>query len=289
MGALLRSWQAEATAVSNRSPAALATAAVRALISEASLSPKPGLVDQRGGGAHQDMDWWLLCRSARALQPGLLAMAQAAQELDDLASLRRAIGRHGRDAEAAMLAVTGGINTHRGAIWALGLLLTAAAHWPEAGVAELTQRAAQLARLPDSGLEQQPAHPGARACQQYGVGGARAQAMAGFPQVMQAGLPTLRHTRQAGAGEACAQLDALLAIMAQLDDTCLLARGGVAGLQLAQQGAAAVLQAGGSASATGRVLLQQLDRQLLARRLSPGGAADLLAATLLLDSLPTAS
>ena len=80
-------------------------------------------------------------------------------------------------------------------------------------------------------------------------------------------------------------LDALLAIMTQLADTCVLYRAGMAGLTRMQSGARAVLAAGGCASLDGRRRLRELERDMLHLRASPGGAADLLAATLFLDRL----
>jgi triphosphoribosyl-dephospho-CoA synthase len=96
----------------------LADMAVSALIHEATLTPKPGLVDLRGGGTHRDMDWAMLCHSARTLHPAFAAMADAGGTIAEPARLRERIGQIGRDGEAAMLAATGGVNTHRGAIWA---------------------------------------------------------------------------------------------------------------------------------------------------------------------------
>jgi triphosphoribosyl-dephospho-CoA synthase len=113
--------------------------------------------------------------------------------------------------------------------------------------------------------------------------GARGEAQAGFPHAINIGLPTLYRSRQQGAAERTARLDALLAIMMSLDDTCLLHRGGLAALKTAQNGAAAILTTGGTATVQGWKLLQQLDRDLIALNASPGGSADLLAATLFLD------
>lgn len=98
-------------------------------------------------------------------------------------------------------------------------------------------------------------------------------------------LPQLKHSRAAGHGEQNARLDALLAIMTGLADTCVLYRAGEQGLHTMQSGAQAVLYAGGSASLAGRRRLHELDQQLIALNASPGGAADLLAATLLLDRI----
>jgi triphosphoribosyl-dephospho-CoA synthase len=120
--------------------------------------------------------------------------------------------------------------------------------------------------------------------------GAREQAQHGFPAVLDHGLPQLIASRRGGAGEQNARLDALLAIMSELTDTCVLHRAGLDGLTRMQQGARAVLAAGGCASLAGRRQLRALEGEMLALRASPGGAADLLAATLFLDRLaPDAS
>lgn len=129
----------------------LADLAVDALIDEADLSPKPALVDRRGNGAHSDLHLGLMHASALALWPAFKEMAEAAIEIGEVGMpLREAIGRIGREGEQAMLATTHGVNTHRGAIWALGLLVSAAALAPQAsGAGAVTLRAARLALLED--------------------------------------------------------------------------------------------------------------------------------------------
>src|SRR5271155_5346029 len=120
----------------------LSTAAVSALLEEAELTPKPALVDRRGNGAHHDLDLARLRCSAMALQDGFAAMALAASRETPL-RLRETIGRIGRDMERRMLAATDGSNAHRGAIWALGLLVTAAAqHRSERNAARIAAAAA---------------------------------------------------------------------------------------------------------------------------------------------------
>ena len=261
----------------------LADLAVDALIDEADLSPKPALVDRRGNGAHSDLHLGLMHASALALWPMFKEMAEAAMECAEIGlPLREALGRIGREGEQAMLTTTGGVNTHRGAIWALGLLTAAAALEPQAkGV---TLRAAKLALLNDRYAPQPMSH-GAVVAQRYGARGAREEAQLGFLSVVQRGLPQLQKSRQQNAGEQNARLDALLAIMTDLADTCVLYRAGPEGISAMQHGAQAVLDAGGSATLAGRRQLNQLDQQLLALNASPGGAADLLAACLFIDRL----
>ena len=267
----------------------LADLAVRALIAEALLTPKPALVDQRGPGAHRDLDLARLLRSAYALRGSFRTMALRAQARAPGLSLREELGAAGRGAEQSMLEATGGSNAHRGAIWVLGLLIAAlagtAAGTPLARIGAI---AARLARLPDRHAPRSPSN-GSRVCRRYGVRGARGEAERGFPHVLRVGLPMLRERRRQGGDEGSARLDALMAIMMSLNDTCLLHRGGLLALKTAQAGATVVVAAGGTATARGWRLLQQLDRDLIALNASPGGSADLLAATLFLDFMAHSS
>ncbi|RMT79594.1 triphosphoribosyl-dephospho-CoA synthase [Pseudomonas viridiflava] len=268
----------------------LADLAVDALMDEANLSPKPALVDRRGNGAHTDLHLGLMHASALSLWPTFKLMAEAAAQFEALEQpLREELGRLGREGEAAMLRTTGGVNTHRGAIWALGLLVTAAAlDVTDCTPAAVCQRAGRLALIEDRQVAINRNSHGSVVARRYGVMGAREQAQQGFPAVMHAALPQLRRSRTAGSGEQNARLDALLAIMTTLADTCVLHRAGPEGLQAMQQGAQRVLDAGGSASLAGRRELHELDQQLLALNASPGGAADLLAACLFIDGLEPA-
>jgi len=261
-----------------------AEAAVQALIAEAELTPKPALVDRRGNGAHADLSLELLTRSALALRPMFEALVVAARDAAVDARLRGRLGELGREGERAMLEATGGVNTHRGAIWSLGLLVAAHASSGARDPRSIARVAAKIASLPDVASVAGNSH-GLRACAQFGVGGARAQARAGFPHVLDVALPALHAGRVREAGEGVARVDALLAIMRSLDDTCILHRGGADALRAAQNGAGAVLDAGGTVTAAGLHAFAQLETSLLAHRASPGGAADLLAAALLLDSL----
>jgi triphosphoribosyl-dephospho-CoA synthase len=281
------------------SDADLARHAVAALIEEAELTPKPALVDARGSGAHRDLDLPLMRRSARALEPTFAALAQAARYRIPSAMLRAELAHIGRAGERAMLLATEGSNAHRGAIWIVGLLAAGAAmaHTmahsetalptraePLAYAAHVGSLGAQIARFPDRFAPPADSH-GEQVRRRYQVGGARREAQDGFPHVVGVALPALQRARARGIGENAARVDTLLAIMASLDDTCLLHRAGRTGLQAAQRGAQRVLAAGGSASAAGAAALNVLERALIALNASPGGAADLLAATLFLDKL----
>lgn len=272
----------------------LADLAVTALVAEATLTPKPGLVDLRGGGAHRDMDVETMLVSARALRPAFVRLAAAGREADvttaaGLAALRTRLAAVGRDGERDMLRATGGVNTHRGAVWALGLAVGAAASLRAGGrlttAAAVLHRVAAVAAHDDARPDPASAHlPGARVRTLYEVPGAVGAARAGFPHA-RAALTALRRVRAAGAPETAARLDALLTSVATLDDTCVLRRGGRDGLADAQAGARRVLAAGGTGTPAGAAALEALDARLVAARLSPGGSADMLALALLLDAV----
>lgn len=265
----------------------LARTATLCLIDEARLSPKPGLVDSRGNGAHHDLTLALMERSAHSLTPTFQALAQQSWLRPADVALRQTIGRLGREGEQQMMAATGGVNTHRGAIWALGLLVSAVAmSGGRAPAQDIAAIAAKLAQLPDDAAPKLFSK-GLRATHRYRVPGAREEAQQGFPHIIKLALPQLQRSRLRGSSEAQAQLDALMAIMTSLSDTCVLSRAGLEGLDTMRQGASAVLQAGGVASPDGQQRLAELDQRMLALNASPGGAADLLAATLFLDRMTT--
>jgi triphosphoribosyl-dephospho-CoA synthase len=258
----------------------------QALIAEAELTPKPGLVDRRGAGAHIDLSLAIMRRSALAIEPYLCQMAFVSLRRHPSQPLRERLAVIGRDAECAMLKATSGSNSHKGAIWILGLLVSAAAMQDDdkARASAITATAKKIASFEDRATPRLVSH-GDVVAKRYCVTGARGEALHGFPHVVDVGLPMLHSRRASGATENVARLDTLLSIMSRLDDTCLLYRGGEEALVTAKAGAAAVESAGGSGTAIGSQKLFRLDRRLLELGASPGGSGDLLAATLFLDAV----
>jgi triphosphoribosyl-dephospho-CoA synthase len=257
----------------------------QALVAEAELTPKPGLVDRRGSGAHTDLSLDVMRRSALAIEPFIVRMALQSAHERPSARLRAKLAGIGRAAESAMLRVTKGSNTHKGAIWTLGLLAASAAaiHYNR-DASDIARTAAVIASFDDAHTSTFVSH-GQIVAEIFGVTGARGEAMQGFPHIVTVGLPTLRARRHDRVPEPIARLDALLCIMAELDDTCLLYRGGETALSETKNGAAAVIRAGGAGTACGRERLRALHRRLLELGVSPGGSADLFAGVLFLDAV----
>jgi triphosphoribosyl-dephospho-CoA synthase len=265
-------------------PEHIAELARQALVAEVELTPKPGLVDRRGAGAHSDLSLDLMRRSALVIAPYFADMGAAAQSLPFGQALRTEVAAIGRAAESAMLQVTNGSNAHKGAIWILGLLVTAASRGKDRNPEAIAADAGALACLPDR-AQPLPVSHGDTVRARYGATGARGEAVSGFPHVIQVGLPALRAAKNNGCTEVNSRLSALLNIMARLEDTCVLYRAGPEGLAFVQKGASNVLLVGGPGSVAGDQAMLRLDQEFLIRNISPGGSADLLAATLFLEAL----
>ncbi|MHA5048005.1 triphosphoribosyl-dephospho-CoA synthase [Streptomyces sp. SD15] len=269
--------------MSSREDETLAEAAVAALTWQLELTPKPGLPDPRDRGARATRrDLCALRWSAKALAPGLAAMAAAARRTGEPTSaLRAELGAIGRSTEHSVALAGGG---HRGALWALGFLVAAAALEPRAMGSDVTATAKRIAAHPDRGAPRRPSR-GSSVSAKYGAAGARGEARAGFPHVRRA-LDALATSRSAGAPEPYAWLDALLTVMSTLQDTELLYTAGPHGLRHVQAGARGVLAAGSTATSAGREALTVFDDDLHARAWSPRGSGGLLAGALFVDSLP---
>lgn len=264
--------------------------AIRSLYREVALAAKPGLVTPCGNGSHDDMDYATFMRSLHALRPYFPAIAACGSARPDFAPLQQL----GIAAEAAMLLATGGVNTHRGAIFNLGLL-SAAAGWRLAeGRAASATASCQLVREQWgeailSGLSGRPDDAGLShglaVAQRYGAGGARREAAAGFPAAIDIGLPAYRAALLTTGDAELAATQTLFALIAELEDTNLLWRAGPAGLDHARRSAGDFLAAGGVLATDWQQRAAAIDRDFSARRLSPGGSADLLGVTLFLAEL----
>ena len=259
--------------------ATVAEIAVDSLLEEVELTPKPGLVDKKNTGAHKDLSFELMKDSAESLRDTFNEIAFSSYGRPPSQSLREEMAAIGRDGEKRMFKVTSGINTHKGAIWSIGLLTSAFSIGKGLfTIKEIVSTAGKLARYPDRYCPKVDTN-GKRVMKRYGVKGAKGEAQQGFPHIMHYSLPTLYHSRAIGLTEEKAKLNALLSLMAHLDDTCVLHRGGFDGLLFMKEQASSLLIKGHFD------LLNKLDEELIQRNISPGGSADLLAATLFLDKL----
>lgn len=266
-------------------PSARAVAAMarRALELELETYPKPGLVSEVDSGSHADMDAATFRRSARAIEPLFVELAEAGRSGRGMGRLRAV----GLAAEVAMLAATGGVNTHRGAIFGLGLLCAAAGARTDSLVGRTASLGGIVRARWGADILAGPASPGSHGQavrRRHGAGGARAEAAAGFPTLDAVALPALRQGRRFAPGdEEAARVQACFALMAVVEDTNLLHRGGAAGLAFVRDASADFLARGGVGRSGWRRAAEEVHRAVVARRLSPGGSADLLAMAVFVD------
>ena len=261
-------------------------AATLSLYDELALAPKPGLVTFNDSGSHTDMDAATFMRSLFALRHFFARSAAAGANGAAFSELERL----GIAAEQRMLVATGGVNTHRGAIFTLGLLCAsvgaAAARLrspPADAPAHVPSAATNRPRL-DAALLRATllAHWGS-ALRTRAQRGAGMEAAAGFPTLFDCAAPALSAARQQGWSERDAHLQTLFQVMAVLDDTNLIHRGGPAGLRFAQAAARDFLGAGGVQRPDALQHAASIHHAFVARRLSPGGSADLLAGACLIE------
>lgn len=261
----------------------VAVQAYLALLQEVNTTPKPGLVDRSNRGAHPDMDLRHFFASANALRPFFCRFAETGYLTRDLTpketfSKIRAIGM---DAEKAMFTATGGVNTHKGAIFSLGILCAAAGRlspecWqPETVLAEAAAMAAGVVKEDFAGITPENAKTaGERLYANYGITGIRGQAEQGFPAVRNVGLPILRQALNKGLSLNDAGAAALLHMLTATEDTALINRSDCETLKTVQDQVAALLE---EDPFPAREKIEALDKEFTAENLSPGGTADLLA------------
>ena len=251
---------------------------------EALLSPKPGLVDAENSGAHKDMEAALLLASAGVLEPYFVMFAGQGMREANLSPEGRlfAIRADGMEAEKAMLTATSCVNTHKGALFLLGVLCYSAGYCFANGsfsAQDVCEVGAKLCK----GITAELGKDAGRAFARYGARGARGEAEDGFPHVRMA-LEVYTQARANGAIENDAWLLALLNLIASIEDANVLARCGEAvALELRQRaGELAKRYPAGGTSLTEEI--RALDRDCTAWNASPGGAADLLACAMFLET-----
>jgi triphosphoribosyl-dephospho-CoA synthase len=261
--------------------------AIGCLHTELVLYPKPGLVSLIDNGSHADMDASTFMRSLFALRHYFARICHAGIDDAPFAVLKQL----GIEAETRMLRATGGINTHRGAIFSLGMLCAAIGRARAQGITPTAEalRAILLIRWGDD----LAAHTRPAGVESHGVqvsilhaaSGAREEGALGLPSVFEVGLPAIRRTLAAGRTMYNARIDALFALMAHLSDTNVFYRGGTQGAAIVKRQAAGFLAFGGTAHPDWQEYALGCHRTLIAEKLSPGGAADLLAATCLVQAV----
>ena len=261
--------------------------ACRALLYEACTTPKPGLVDRENSGSHRDMDLFSFLSGAAALTSYFSQCAAIGQETAHLPAEEtfRQLRLPGKLAEGQLFLTTKGVNTHKGAVFLMGVLCGVLGRFSTGLVPDsrgmLAEFAAMTRGITQKELQNSPKiTAGERYFADFSIGGIRWEAENGLPTVKNHGFPTLNTALKNGCTLEQAGCHALLAMMVNTEDTALLNRGGMEGWQWVKTRASEILQAGVTDEA-----LREFDREMTDKNLSPGGSADLLAACYFLHFL----
>lgn len=256
-------------------PYIIAHLATQALQAELDTTPKPGLVDKDNNGAHRDMDYALMQRSIDTLHPYFvkLALLGCADALPTHTSIRDV----GIEAERAMLSTTNGVNTHKGALFSMGLAVVAAAHEENTDSLQATIKAL-AASFPDTngthGSKAKLLSKGTTA-----IKGALDNAREGYEMLFAEWLPFYIERRK--EHDAYTLHKTLLRIICDLDDTNVIYRTDLATAEEVKQEARVLLDSFSKAA------LKDMDRHYTTRNISPGGAADMLSLTIFIGSIQT--
>ena len=252
-------------------PYLVADLAERALRLELDTTPKPGLVDRQDNGAHKDMDYALMSKSISALRPYLTRLAvESAKDIDPAK-----IKEIGIEAEKAMLKATGGVNTHKGALFCIGLSVAAASCLACSTGAVEAYSFKELVSRAASEIPSARGTHGAEAKRSFKAVGALENARAAYPELFADWLPYYRSLE----GDPFRCHKTLLHIMTTLDDTNILHRRGAEGLSHAEAEAARLLE---DFSESG---LSSLNKDFIRENISPGGSADMLSLTIFIESI----
>lgn len=277
----------------------LVQVAQKALLYEVTVNPKPGLVDPQSQGAHTDMDVFTFIDSSVSLLPYFQEAVQLGETFDgkgDLTQLFDALRLAGQQAENDMFNATNGVNTHKGAIFSLGILVCATAYLQAQVMPVTTDQLrvtvqAMLVGMSEhdfAKIKQKPEEQltaGERQFLKYGATGIRGQAEAGFPIVMILAVPFYQKT----SGPLNERLlDTLMMLSSETEDSNLIKRAGSLDiLPWWKEQVAQYFKLGGSQTGAGMDFLRKLDEICIAKNLSLGGSADLLILTIFVANVLT--
>lgn len=273
----------------------IAKLSIKSMLYELSASPKPGLVDRNNSGAHDDMDFFTFLNSISVLGPyfnlcsklGLNYRGNYKELLKDLRPL-------GIEAERDMFKATGGVNTHKGIIFSQGIIAAAAGVLYSASKEMDAFNVIEIVKEITYGItgelevkkEDGSLTYGEKLFKSYGITGIRGEVEAGFPTVWEHSYPFLKELvarkeyKKTGINDIMVQL--LIKLMAYTEDSNILGRAGMDGLNFVQESAREALKLGGIFTREGERYIKDLDSVFISKNISPGGSADLLSVTVML-------
>lgn len=272
----------------------VANLSIKSMLYEVSATPKPGLVDRNNSGAHMDMDFFTFMDSSSVLYSYFYDCAKAGANFreDNYVLLLKIIRPMGINAEIDMFRVTKGVNTHKGMIFSLGIINAALGSLfkdyksMEYSSKIVTRRVMNIAKGITEELEEDNAEDkytyGEKLFKRHGIKGIRGEVEAGFPTVVDVSLPIFQSLVEKKIYSINDMIiHTLLHLIKSTEDSNILGRHNMDILDYTQNQAKEALEIGGYLTPRGRCFLRAMDSDFIEKNISPGGAADLLAITLM--------
>lgn len=268
--------------------------AVKSLLYEVTASPKPGLVDRNNSGAHKDMDFFTFIDSSVALAEYFNQCCEIGFSFDkeDKKDLLKEIRPVGILAEESMFRATGGINTHKGLIFSLGIICAAAGLYynvhgtkliPSDEISKITKEITEgITKELEDVNDKEILTYGEKLYLKYGVKGIRGEVESGFSTALQYGLPIFKDLAGKDLHINDILVQVLLHLMVNTEDSNILGRHDEKTLGYAKKMAGTALRHGGYLTSHGKIYVEDMDRFFIEKNISPGGSADLLAVTIML-------
>jgi len=270
----------------------IASLGMRAILYEVSVTPKPGLVDTHNSGAHNDMDYFTFMASAAALSQGLHKIADLAGDwrTDSLRALFDSIRPIGIEMEKAMFDATHGVNTHKGMIFNMGILIAAASYYVSQnnGQKPSAEVLSEIVSKMTAGICNQELGKGEaitygeKLFKEHGIKGIRGEVESGFQTVLSTAVPVYR-SQKLEQNDLCIQM--LFALMTSCEDSNILARHNMDKLIQVKKRAQGFMSSGGIRQKDAYTQLKNMDDVFIRERISPGGSADLLAVSIFMAML----
>ncbi|RNC28513.1 MAG: 2-(5''-triphosphoribosyl)-3'-dephosphocoenzyme-A synthase [Candidatus Dichloromethanomonas elyunquensis] len=276
------------------SPAAwkIGEAALRGMLYEVGCYPSPGLVSPISSGLHTDMDFFTFLNSTAVLAPAMYRCAQIG--LDEEENLLPKLRVIGQQTEREMFRATNKVNTQKGLLFLAGIVCASAGQCVRQGEKVIRQNIVGHCRRICKGIvgqelaavsvDEQLSH-GQRLYKEFGALGVRGEIADGLPSVIQVGLPLYEEALQGGLTARETVVHCLVGMMSRVEDTTVMHRSGLDGHHKMRKAGARFIQLGGMKTASGQKYLTFLKSFFIKNKISPGGAADLAAVTIMIYHL----
>lgn len=263
-------------------------AALYGMLCEVSTTPSPGLVSPISKGSHKDMDFFTFLASTSSIAHFMYIFAQIGIDYED--DILKRIRSIGVQAEKCMLKATNGVNTQKGILFLAGVICASAGRCIRLKEDINRYNISKECSVICYGILDELKCKDKSTCTtngeniyvKYGIEGIRGEVHRGLPSVLKVGLPSYEDARVFGLNNNEAFSETLISLMTVTDDTNVIKRYGMEGLAVMRNCANHAMELGGMRTEKGREYISYMEELFISKNISPGGTADLLAATVII-------